>query len=451
MPRKSKVQLAAEAAAAAAITAADARTPDAEIDVDDEYTDVLEGLHRLTEGRSATWELHCIAPPENEGMVCKLQTSQLDMAYIKGRFPPGEYKIIGRDDRGSYIRGSHKSFKLSALGSSGAQAVDTGGGDLATTLKTYMDAQAAREREAAERRKEMMMGLLPAVTAAVGPIVAALISRPDPLASLGPILAALKPSGEHGSMKDMVETMAALQQLNGGSGNQLDVAFKVLDRIKDIPTGEGTGWVGSVLEVIKDLAPAAKEMVQQIMDRRAGVVGQPAPTNSPAVFLPGTVAAPTPPPRLNGSAPPASSAGQPAPASATTTGPTGSLTAAEPPSAASFAASAESDMFLKIVEPWLRKQADNVTDWAKNDVDPELAADLLLASVPMSFRRLVQVPTLLEWLQRADGWQLFVMFHPPIGPYQAWAEKLRGHLIIMLQEELAESGAPPADSPGAVQ
>ena len=184
--------------------------------------DVLEGLHRLTEGRSATWELHCIAPPENEGMVCKLQTSQLDMAYIKGRFPPGEYKIIGRDDRGSYIRGSHKSFKLSALGSSGATvAAESAGGDLAGTLKSYMEAQAAREREAATQRKDMLLAL----GGLAAPIVAAIISRParpDPMASLGPILAALKPGAEQTSLKDLVATMVSLQQLNGGGGNQLE-------------------------------------------------------------------------------------------------------------------------------------------------------------------------------------------------------------------------------------
>ena len=77
---------------------------------------------------------------------------------------------------------------------------------------------------------------------------------------------------------------------------------------------------------------------------------------------------------------------------------------------------------------------------------------MLLASVPMSFRRMVQPPTLLEWLNRADGWQLFVMFHPPIGPYQAWVEKLRAHLVIMLREEIdGVPGDPAGDAEGSVQ
>jgi hypothetical protein len=100
-------------------------------------------------------------------------------------------------------------------------------------------------------------------------------------------------------------------------------------------------------------------------------------------------------------------------------------------------------MILAIVKPWLTKQAANVEDWAKNDVEPELAAEMLLASVPASFKRLVQIPTLLEWLNRPDGWQLFVMFHPPMAPYQAWTEKLRTELVSMLTEELADAGGEP--------
>jgi hypothetical protein len=95
-----------------------------------------------------------------------------------------------------------------------------------------------------------------------------------------------------------------------------------------------------------------------------------------------------------------------------------------------------------IAEPWLRRRAEDLHEWAASNMEVELCAEMLLASVPKMFRAVLSAADLVQLLQRPDWWQQLTAFHPPLAPYQAWIDDARQELLQLLGEQL---GGPPPD------
>ena len=95
----------------------------------------------------------------------------------------------------------------------------------------------------------------------------------------------------------------------------------------------------------------------------------------------------------------------------------------------------------RIAEPWLRRRAEDLHEWAAANMDVQLCAEMLLASVPKVFRAYLSAAELHAYLQRADWWAALTTFHPPLHPYQAWIDDLRAEVSGMLLEEI--NGPPP--------
>ena len=101
---------------------------------------------------------------------------------------------------------------------------------------------------------------------------------------------------------------------------------------------------------------------------------------------------------------------------------------------------------MRLVEPWLKRKAEDLHEWAGNNLYTELCAEMLLASVPKPFRAFLTVPQLLELLQSPDWWQHLTTFYPPLEPYRAWVDDCRAIVIQMLQEEAGDTGSAPTPS-----
>lgn len=434
--RESVAGVAAAAAAAAvdAVRSGDQVIVEAASDEEAEVmADALAGLRRLDVGEPVTWEIHCVEHKRHEpGFIGRLTVDELDPATIKRKFGPGKYRILGRA-RGAYVRGSHVTITISDFGEATAPSAAPAATDATAVLQRFLESQATREREQAAARRE----LLTALAAPAATLAAAIINRPRPPAIDPALIAAL--TGKQSSIGELTTALANLEQLRSkdGGADKLDMALKLIDKLKDLPAGEdstGSGWADVLRDLLRDGLPAAAEFLKQRQEQaRAPQAARVpyAPAASPRAFIPpranganGAVAQPPPAPAADPQAPV-----PPVPAAAIPTLPV----------------AGSDDPMLKMVEPWLRKQAEQVTEWASNNIDAELAAEMLLANVPALYRKAVDAKQLIEWASRPDWWQMLVMFHPPLAAYQAWVSDLRDELLAMLEEELREEGGARAD------
>jgi hypothetical protein len=104
-----------------------------------------------------------------------------------------------------------------------------------------------------------------------------------------------------------------------------------------------------------------------------------------------------------------------------------------------------------VAEPWLRRKAEDLHEWAGANLDVELCAEMLLASIPKLFRAMLTAADLSGFLQRADWWIVLTHFHPPLAPYHAWVDDVRQEVLQLLSEETGGSPPGQSDAPETTQ
>lgn len=415
------LQEAAAAGAAAAIAAADGNgdevLPLATSQEEEEIAeDVLEGLRRLDSGGNrVTWYVYSEQPGtsgNSEGYIEKLKSEQLDEARFKNVYGPGEYRIVGRTKDGAYVRGSHKVIRISDIGA----ARRSGETDAVSMLR---EMRATEEQRAAKRAEDMRTyaQILAAPLATLG---AALIAR-KPSIDIAALVTALRP--QQSSLGEMTTALVNLKQLEGNGASNLDVALKVLDKLQDLPTGAGgdTGWLGFFRDLVKEAAPAAREIIGQLAQPARPGQFPPGGTNGPPFMVtqqpPPAIAPPPPTPSA------VSSPGAAVPPPATTNAPSGLPLQSE-----------ELDMW-RAAEPWLRRKADEILEAASTNMPIDLEAECLLIAFDKKFKLFVSRDDMKSWLSHPDWWTYVVAFSPPLQPYQAWVDDLRQELLAMLADE----------------
>ncbi len=399
--------------------------------------DVLEGLRRLDQGGTrVTWYVYSDTPGktgDSEGYVEKLKTEHLDEQRFKTRYGPGEYRVIGRTSDGHYVKGSHKAIKISDIGAETA-APKSAETDIVTLMRELRAADDARQKA----RDESLKTYATILAVPLATLGAALISR-KPAIDIAALITALRPQQTAPTLSDMTTALVNLKAVQGdSSGGNVELVLKVLEKVQDLPQGTGEGgWLGFIRDTIKEVAPHARELLAQ----RSPPGQLPPGSTSGPPFGPGITARPplAAPNAGNGLSPPTptASAASPSPSSPPSSG--------VPPAAAPPPAGVAPDMWA-IAEPWLRRQADNLHEWAANNMDIELCAEMLLASVPKVFRAVLSAADLVQLLQRPDWWTMLTAFHPPLAPYQAWIDDARVELVVLLNEE---ANGPTPDGPDA--
>lgn len=419
-----------EAAAALAAAAVESQTPDLD-DVEAEISDdVLDGLRRLDQGGNrVTWYVYSNTPGksgDSEGYIDKLRSEQLDEQFFKTRYGPGEYRVLGRLSDGHYVKGSHSIVKISDIGYAPAVA----GSSPATDIVTYMREQRAADEARQKARGEDLKTYAGILAAPFGAIAAALIGR-RPSLDIAALVTALKPAQAAPTLSDMTTALVNLKSIQGegGGGGSVEVVLKVLERLQDLPQGQSEGgWLGFLRDVVKEAAPHAREILGRLQPPAGGAL--PLGSTSGPAFGPGVAPSALAPPRTNGATPPsgASEPSQPSPSS--------------PPSGNPAPSGSDSDMWA-VAEPWLRRRSEDLHEWAASNMDVELCAEVLLASVPKMFRAVLSAGDLVGFLQRPDWWGVLTTFHPPLAPYHAWIDDLRQEVLGLLMEEI---NGPPADT-----
>jgi hypothetical protein len=415
---------AAAAAAVAAVAAQQEENPDLlELEEAAIEDDVLEGLRRMEQGGNrVTWYVYCDAL-DREGYIEKLRTEQLDEEIFKKRYGPGEYRVFGRTADGHYVKGSHKVVKISGV-MSDTKAAAAVGNDAVTLLREMR----AQEEARAAKRADDWKGIAAVVASPLATVLAALIARPR--LDVAALVTALRP--QQSTLAEMTTALVNLKQMQGESSGGVDVVLKVLERLQDMPSGGegGGGWVGVLRDVIREAAPPVREML--------GRIGQGVP---PGQLPPGSTTGPPFGPGVQGSLPrpPTSSNGATAPTN-TATAPLPSSHVAPTPGVEMSQPTTDSNMF-SLAEPWLRRKAEDLHEYATTNMDCALVAEMFLESARKKFGGFITTAQLAELLRHPDWWAAVSGFHPPLAPYQAWCDDVRAELLGLLQEEL--TGAPP--------
>lgn len=426
-----RTNTAMQEAAAALADAAAAQTiePDDDLEAAEISDDVLEGLRRLDQGGGhVTWFVYCESPVEREGFIEKLRTEQLDEQRFKSKYGPGEYKVIGRTTDGHYVRGSHKVIKIS-----GIMADEPNRGAGANDVVSFMREQRAADEARQKARADDLKHYATILAAPFGAIAAALIAR-RPSVDIAALVTALKPAQAPPTLSDMTTALVNLKTIqgDGGSGGgSVEVVLKVLERLQDLPQGQSEGgWLGFLRDVVKEAAPHARDLIGRMAQQPTPGGLLPAAATSGAPFGPGVGQSSLPRPSSgNGAQPPTSGVSELSPSSP-------SAPSAPPPTGS------DADMWA-IAEPWLRRRAEDMHEWAASNMEVELCAEMLLASVPKIFRAVLTAADLVGYLQRPDWWAVVTAFHPSLQPYHAWIDDLRTEVLHLLAEEIS---GPPADT-----
>jgi len=405
---------AAAAELVAAVAEQTAATDQLDELVDEETAaDVLEGLRRLDQGGNrVTWYVYCDSPMEREGFVEKLKTEQLDEQRFKSKYGPGDYRVVGKQSDGQYVKGSHKTIKISPILADDSRS-SNGGGDALALVREMRESDEKRQAQRSEQLKTY-------ATILAGPLAtlgAALIAR-RPAVDVAALISALRP--QQSTLTEVTTAMANLKAMQGESTAGVDVVLKVLERLPELPQGGGgeLGWLGFIRDVIKEAAPHARDLLAQVGQGKPPTPGAllPATSTTGPPFGPGVNPSPQliPPPPHQAAA------------------------SAAPPASPGVPNVGDPDM-LTAIEPWLRRRASDVQEWASANMDVELCAEMLLASVPKAFRSFVTPGELVGLLETADWWERLTVFHPPLQPYHAWVDDLRGEVIAQLREGNADT------------
>lgn len=413
--KSNKVATAAAAAAAAAVRASQEDETDtrlnwaAEIDDDEDDAEIndeiLQGLAQIDEqagGEIVWWELYCDSPIDKAGQIRKLSTSEIkgvrDECLLLG---PGEYHVIARHKKGTFIKGSRLRIKISGFArpaATPAAPAQASGMDPMLMMQRW-DERAEQRRQAAKAERDQQIKFWAPILAPIGVELAkGLMGR-----------------GGGESIKDLVAAMVGMKELVGGgkSESSVDTLLKGIELARDLaPDAKGSTWpdvlVSGITQVTKELRPLAETLV----NRRNAPTPAGAPAGGPAQlqFAP-TAALPAATPASNGST--AAAGASPAPGPNTT-----------------------EDPMWAVVEPLLRRLAGELEEFAVNGTDPGLTAEALLAKIPRLIKNQVQPQQMKEWLTQPDWWSVLVAFHPGIANHQGFCDDVRLSLLDIVEQQL---------------
>jgi hypothetical protein len=103
----------------------------------------------------------------------------------------------------------------------------------------------------------------------------------------------------------------------------------------------------------------------------------------------------------------------------------------------------EGNDMWKVVEPWLKRKAEDLHEEAAANMPVELTAEHLLTAADKKFGVFITPTELHALLSRPDWWAHLIAFYPPLTPFQAWVSDVRGEMIDMLEHAMQGKDKPP--------
>lgn len=355
-----------------------------------------------------------VAPIDKEGYCGMMPVGEFTHDLLRSRYGAGKYKVRVKGPKGFLPGGG-----LIKIADNETPRHTNGNGDLASFLEVMDRREAERRKESSEKMNRLTELGIPALTT----IVAALLSRNTQPDMVG-LLAALKPAPGP-SLNDIVQTLASMQQLNGGSQktDPFDSILKMMEAVKNL-SGEGgsppgeSKWVDVVRDIVREAVPAIKPVLENIAQQQAHAQAQlrqqpPLVIQRPVPPVAGIVTAPLMP-----VSPPHS-----VDAGSNSVGPVG-----------------EEDN-MNFFVPIIREHLSKVLKWASDDRNPQAYAEVFMDELPSMIATYLKPTDALGYLNRPDWWERVIEFFPPLNnpTYHEWCDEFRQELIGLITEQMEES------------
>jgi hypothetical protein len=380
-------------------------------------------LFRVTDELRATQGVRLMfvrtypAGPDSAGYVGEMGPGEFTTERVRELYGPGKYKVTIMGPRGILPGGGSITI---------AKGVDKpkGLGDI-TNIAELIRAMEDRQAQQATARSARFEKLTELAIPGLLSILAAVLGRKDSM-DLGALLAALKPQPGP-SLADLTTTLANIQNLQGKPTTELaglENMFKAMGLMRDFADGGGGGdggkgsnWLDVLRDVVKEVVPAARPMLEQAAAAAAARAGAPQlPAPAPMQLPPPAPAPPAPPPA--------------APAPAVTPAPP------PPPTASPEAA----DMWT-MAKPLIRTQVDKLVQWATEKKRPDLYAEVFITELPQVVASYITPAQALAWLQHPEWWTVVKAHYPELEPHYVWLDQFRGELVLLVEEQVAEGAA----------
>lgn len=422
--------------------------------------DIILGLREVEGAELVRWAIHRLSDPSGRkptGYLAEWGTDLLSTHRIQEEFGSGTYKVVGKHSNGKYaasrtikIAEDLKTGPVPATSTQTASENNQGAGMQEIMVMMAQQAESRRQedldrerreekREDQRRRERMeMMQVLAPVAAAVLP---ALLGNRGP--DVATLISALKPA----PAPTLLETMAALRELQPApppaQTDALTGALKVFDALSDrMGSNKGdSGWLDVVREGVRAIAPTVGPVLTQVAAMAAHKASQQRQHREPIPSLPARIVGP--PDLFGGTSPPPN----PELSSVTAAGTVSAEIPSHPENGEPIPEGADVGMFamMKMI-PWLRGQLATLVKAAAKNSDPELYADLVLDQLPED----IHGDRLLEFLMRADWFQMMAQFDSNVGQYHEWFTELREEIFkaaAVIKAQVAEEDKPAQGAP----
>lgn len=391
-------------------------------DLDDDDNDEIFRITREIMGNDAArLNITRVLPADKHGYAGEMSPHEFTLERMKKMYGPGTYRVRVMGPKGFIPGGGKVIIAPDSEASPGAMSFEA--------MLEKLDARNKEQRDAKQDRLVQMTTILATPTAT---LLAALLSRKSESTDIAALVAALRPP-------DPMQQIAALKALMPPPAQSEDSVDKVIkmigvlgDKLGPGVAAEGGGWLDTARRMLEAAGPSLGSIAEKIIDRLPPP-GMPA---APVQMVPRPAL-----PQPFGLAPPGASVSFPAVSPAPSVQPGAStvpIAGSRGEPIAIEGMGEEMNLQLMRLLPWFKDQVPGLLRRAARQIDPGLAAEMLIAEFPDD----VNPDSLVSFIERPDWFALFAQFEPGVKQFEPWFAALRQQLLEQLAEMKAEAAQP---------
>ena len=195
---------------------------------------------------------------EGAGYCGMMSPAEFSHEALRDTYGPGTYKIRIQGPKGFLPGGG--TVKIAPV--PGSSKHGGGNSDVFQLLELLERREAERKKESGDKFSRVLELSIPVI----GTILSAMISRPQGT-DIAALVTALKPNPGP-SLTDLTSALSNMKSLtqDKSPSDPIDTALKILEHVNGLKGGDGsakeTNWLDVLRDVVKEVGPAAKPIVE---------------------------------------------------------------------------------------------------------------------------------------------------------------------------------------------
>jgi hypothetical protein len=352
-------------------------------------------------------------PADKAGFCDKIPVAEFDLSLLKTRYGPGTYRVRFNGPTGFLPGGS--TIKVAP---SPDKSTAAGGG--ATDLSSLLELMERRDAERRARTDDWMkLGIT-----ALGPVLAAWVSRSSQGTDVAALASALKPAPGP-SLADLSQVMVNMRSMTEPKGTEsnVDTILRVFEAAQGMMGGEKEGSGGTQsnwIDIVRDLIKSAPEAIKPILQAKMGAMMQAQRAAAPVTQVQPQI---------------------PNPVQKVTPVPVNPI----PPDQPEATQGDNNVNMLMFMMPAIRANLEKVVGWAEKDRDPSIYADVLVDELPDNFGNYIPFPKLFEYLNHPQWFEEICKIEPRLQPHREWCDECRQCIEQIFRD--MQSGVEEPDAP----